>query len=123
MLRRPKPCKSGYDGCAPTATLLAAASEIVRSITFQSPACSPQAILAELTKRITSASLPRVQRPKLSPTSALISIRFMSTFVGPEAVGDRYHLLSSVLSLRQTERGSLPPRSGRARVAPAVAGA
>ena len=48
MLRRPKPMRSGNPGCAPTAAPAALQAATVASITRGSPACQPQATLAEV---------------------------------------------------------------------------
>src|SRR5699024_6481243 len=57
------------------ATPVETASSTERRIVPGSPACQPHAMLTELTCGSTAESLPSVQRPKLSPASALRSIR------------------------------------------------
>ena len=58
MGRRPKPSRSGYEGWAPTTTPRRAAASTVRRIVAGSPACTPQATLALVT-RSRRASSPK----------------------------------------------------------------
>src|SRR3954447_18265020 len=61
-------------------TPLSTAIATVLRITAGSPPCQPQAMLAEVMTSISSASLPRFQRPKLSPMSELRS-RLVTPFI------------------------------------------
>src|SRR5215813_104897 len=74
MTRRPKPIRSGKDGCEPIATPCRIASATVLRMTCGSPAWKPQATLADVMYGMISSSAPRVQRPQLSPMSALRSM-------------------------------------------------
>src|SRR5215475_9335665 len=74
MTRRPKPIRSGKDGCEPIATPWRSASATLLRITCGSPAWKPQATLAEVRYGMISSSAPSVQRPQLSPMSALRSM-------------------------------------------------
>src|SRR3954470_3391324 len=78
MRRRPNPSRSGSPTWAPMPTPLSTAICTVLRITAGSPPCQPQAMLAEVMTSISSASLPRFQRPKLSPMSELRSSLFTS---------------------------------------------
>src|SRR5918999_1381724 len=70
---RPKPTKSRYPGCTPTATPWSLASATVLRIVVGSPAWKPPATLAEEMYCIISSSKPIFQGPKLSPMSQLMS--------------------------------------------------
>jgi hypothetical protein len=56
--RRPKPCRSGSEGWAPTLTLCRFASRTVRAITVGSEAWKPQATLAMVINGIKPSSSP-----------------------------------------------------------------
>src|SRR5262245_18409284 len=85
MTRRPKPIRSGKDGCEPIATPWRSASATLLRITCGSPAWKPQATLAEVMYGMISSSAPSVQRPQLSPMSALRSMNF--AIVGSSLLG------------------------------------
>src|SRR5215831_5776657 len=90
MTRRPKPIRSGKDGCEPIATPCRIASATVLRITWGSPAWKPHATLAEVMYGIISSSAPRVQRPQLSPMSALRSMNLAivsSSLAAPRSAG------------------------------------
>src|SRR5689334_2252984 len=131
MRRRPNPSRSGSPTCAPMPTPLSTASSTVWRITAGSPPCQPQAMLAEVMTSISSASLPRLQRPKLSPMSELrsrlvvrgisdsLQIRFVDECLrDPRQVGrlvDRQLLEPDVIATRH-HLAELPHRAvGHAR--------
>src|SRR3990172_3402352 len=86
MSRRPKPCRSGQPGCAPTTTPNCFANRTVFCITDGSPACIPQAMLAEVMKGMMDSSFP-----KPSPISQLRSILIMSFTLSENIVFDSTH--------------------------------
>src|SRR5215510_11613733 len=104
MTRRPKPIRSGKDGCEPIATPCRIASATVLRITWGSPAWKPHATLAEVRYGMISSSAPRVQRPQLSPMSALRSMNL--AIVG-----------SFGISMRASAGGAPAPRRPAARPA------
>src|SRR3954464_15319265 len=78
MRRRPNPSRSGSPTWAPMPTPLSTAICPVLRTPAGPPPCQPQAMLAEVMTSISSVSLPRFQRPKLSPMSELRSRLFTS---------------------------------------------
>src|SRR5918997_2405268 len=97
---RPKPTKSRYPGCTPTATLWSLASATVLRIVVGSPAWKPLAMLAEEMYRIISSSKPIFQGPKLSPMSQLMSICTTFTYLSglAQCSPDLRHLLPTLLA-------------------------
>src|SRR4030095_15537433 len=71
---RPKPMRSGSEGCAPRATRCASASSTVLRMMWGSPPWKPHATLAELMNGMMASSAPSVQRPYDSPMSQLRSM-------------------------------------------------
>src|SRR5215813_9486456 len=102
MTRRPKPIRSGKDGCEPIATPWRSASATLLRMTCGSPAWKPQATLAEVRYGMISSSAPSVQRPQLSPMSALRSMNLA---------------IVSSFSMRASAGGAPAPRWPAARTA------
>src|SRR5215210_7341905 len=92
---RPKPTRSRYPGCTPTATPWSLASATVLRIVVGSPAWKPPATLAEEMYCIISSSKPIFQGPKLSPMSQLMSICTAFTYLSglAQCLPDLRHLL------------------------------
>src|SRR5918999_1038517 len=97
---RPKPTRSRYPGCTPTATPCSLASATVLRIVVGSPAWKPPATLAEEMYCIISSSKPIFQGPKLSPMSQLMSICTAFTYLSglAQRLPDLRHLLSTALA-------------------------
>src|SRR3712207_4255752 len=94
---RPKPTRSRYPGCTPTATPRSLASATVLRIVVGSPAWKPPATLAEEMYCIISSSKPIFHGPKLSPMSQLMSICTAFTYLSglAQRLPDLRHLLPS----------------------------
>src|SRR5215207_1914419 len=74
IMRRPNPHMSLKPGWAPMATPFAFARSAVRNMMLGSPACQPQATLAEVTILSMASSSPIFQGPNPSPMSLLRSM-------------------------------------------------
>src|SRR5215204_4096802 len=100
---RPKPTRSRYPGCTPTATPWSLASETVLRIVVGSPAWKPPAMLAEEMYCIISSSKPIFQGPKLSPMSQLMSICTALTYLSglAQCLPDLRHPLPTFLAGRE----------------------
>lgn len=79
MALRPKPWRSGNDGCAPILTECCLARRTVARIVGGSEAWKPQATLARSMCGIIAASSPMRYKPKPSPMSQLIVSRMSRT--------------------------------------------
>src|SRR5918995_7079763 len=97
---RPKPTRSRYPGCTPTATPWSLASATVLRIVVGSPAWKPPAMLAEEMYCIISSSKPIFQGPKLSPMSQLMSICTALTYLSglAQCLPDLRQLLPTFLA-------------------------
>src|ERR687889_196434 len=97
---RPKPTRSRYPGCTPTATPWSLASATVLRIVVGSPAWKPPATLAEEMYCIISSSKPIFHGPKLSPMSQLMSICTAFTYLSglAQCLPDLRHLLPTLLA-------------------------
>src|SRR5918997_4924900 len=100
---RPKPTRSRYPGCTPTATPWSLASATVLRIVVGSPAWKPPATLAEEMYGIISSSKPIFHGPTLSPMSQLMSICTAFTYLSglAQCLPDLRHLLPSLLASLQ----------------------
>src|SRR5215204_4941993 len=97
---RPKPTRSRYPGCTPTATPWSLASATVLRIVVGSPAWKPPATLAEEMYGIISSSKPIFHGPTLSPMSQLMSICTRFTYLSglAQCLPDLRHLLPTFLA-------------------------
>src|SRR5918997_307733 len=100
---RPKPTRSRYPGCTPTATPWSLASATVLRIVVGSPAWKPPATLAEEMYGIISSSKPIFHGPTLSPMSQLMSICTAFTYLSglAQCLPDLRHLLPPLLASLQ----------------------
>src|SRR5580693_5416800 len=113
IARRPKPGRSGYDGCAPTRTACASAASTVAVMEASSPAWPPQATLAEVTRASRARSRSMPSESLASPTSAFRSmLRLTTRSAGFEPLDDDAVAVDHLLVAARRHAGSADDGTG-----------